>query len=166
CVFLVVLVALPLLAPAAVLILLPVACMLVSVCLCAIAARLLVPFVPVEPPGRAREHRGGGVRGREQNCIVVDREEAPGGGDGDASSADEEHGQQGHGQFFSTVGEDFSGSCDGEHRRVFFVDTGSYCRTVSVYRTNFLHQYSYDLLVFWGSMERQAPGGERNARYL
>ena len=121
CVFLVVVVALLLLSPAAVVILLPVACMAASVCLlCATT---------------------GGVRERKkQDCVEVDRAEAPAGGfsdGGGASSAEEEHGEQEQGRSsfsFSPFDEELSDSWgdDEQQGRFFFVDTSSYCRTVSI----------------------------------
>ncbi|RCV12101.1 hypothetical protein SETIT_2G242000v2 [Setaria italica] len=159
CVRLVVTAALLLVSPAAVVILLPVACMAVSACiLCAIAARILLPFF-VPPPDGAREPPSGVVREQKQDCIEVDRAEAPGGFDDDASSAEEGHRAEGpeqeHGLGSSSFDEGFSDpGDDDEQRRVFFVDTGSYYRTF------------YDLLAFWRSMEREATGGARNARYI
>ena len=135
CVLLVVVAALLLLSPAAVVILLPVACMAASVCLlCATTARLLAPSVP---PGRVRENRGSLRQRKKQDCDEVDGAEAPAGGDGGASSAEEEHGEQERGRSFSFSSfdhEEFSGSWDGdgEQGRFFFVDTSSYCRTVSI----------------------------------
>ncbi|OEL26942.1 hypothetical protein BAE44_0012034 [Dichanthelium oligosanthes] len=155
CVLLAVIAALLLVSPAAVVILLPVACIAISLyLLCAIAARLLVAFVP---PDRARDEARSGVRERkEQDCVEVDRAEAPGGSDDDASSAEEGQGEgteQEHGLGFSSssCGEELSDPCDDEQRLFYFVDTGSYYGTF------------YDLLAFWRSMEREeglATGGE------
>ena len=139
CVFLVVVVALLLLSPAAVVILLPVACMAASVCLlCATTARLLAPSVA--PGRRAPENRGGVRERKKQDCVEVDRAEAPAGGfsdGGGASSAEEEHGEQEQGRSsfsFSPFDEELSDSWgdDEQQGRFFFVDTSSYCRTVSI----------------------------------
>ncbi|CAN6204769.1 unnamed protein product [Urochloa humidicola] len=98
CVLLVVAAALLLVSPAAVAILLPVACMLVSACLvCAITARILLPFFCAPPPdwwASDDEQRSGGVRDRKkQDCVEVDRAEAPGcfDDDDDVYSAEEGH---------------------------------------------------------------------------
>ncbi|KAF8781074.1 hypothetical protein HU200_001047 [Digitaria exilis] len=155
CVFLVVIAALLLVSPAAVVILFPVACMAVSACLiCAIAARILLPFF-ILPPGH--HDRSGGVHERKQDCVEVDLAEAPPGGgfdddDDSASSSveeghgeEEEGGEKEHGLCFSSSGQGFSGPCDDdERRRFFFEDRGSCYRTF------------YDLLAFWRSMEREA----------
>ena len=139
CVFLVVVAAFLLLSPAAVVILLPVACMAASVCLlCATTARLLAPSSVA--PGRARENRGGVRERKKQDCVEVDRAEAPAGGfsdGGGASSAEEEHGEQEQGRSsfsFSPFDEELSDSWgdDEQQGRFFFVDTSSNCRTVSI----------------------------------
>ncbi|CAN6174676.1 unnamed protein product [Urochloa humidicola] len=138
CVLLVVLAALFLVSPAAFLILLPVACMLVSACLlCAITARILLSSFSV-PPDWASEQRNG-LREQKQDCIEVDRAEAPGGlDDEDDSSAEEGNGvedraEQEHGTSFSSLDEELSDDpCDDEQRRFYFVDTGGYYRTLSI----------------------------------
>ncbi|CAN6196301.1 unnamed protein product [Urochloa humidicola] len=157
-VILVVVAALLLVSPAAVVILLPVACMSVSLCLlCSIAARILLPFfVPLA--GEAcdeHEHRSGGVRERKQDCVEVDRAEAPGGLDENASSAEDgnraDGTEQEPGTGFSFLDEELNDPCGDEQRRFYFVDTGGYYTTF------------YDLLAFWRSVERKRgrqPTGE------
>ncbi|KAK3133603.1 hypothetical protein QOZ80_6AG0538560 [Eleusine coracana subsp. coracana] len=153
CVLAVVLAALLLLVPAALLLAFPVACMAASLyLLCAITARLLA-LAQLPPPDRARDERRRGYArdSRKQDCVEVDRAEAPGGFDDDASSssAEEERGERsehagGHGHESSSLnhgGDDFGdSSCHGEQRRFFFVDS---------YYKSF-----YDLLAFWRSLER------------
>ncbi|KAG2635649.1 hypothetical protein PVAP13_2NG398000 [Panicum virgatum] len=131
--------------------------------LCASAARILLPFfLPLAGQRQARDHEPrscGGVPERTHDCVEVDRAEAPGGGsffDDDASSAEEGPRAEGPEQerrlgLISSSDQESSSDddpCDdGERRRRFyFVDTGSYYRTF------------YDLLAFWRSMEREAPG--------
>ncbi|CAN6218046.1 unnamed protein product [Urochloa humidicola] len=158
CVILVVVAAFLLVSPAAVVILLPVACMAVSLCLlCSIAARILLPFfVPLagEACDDEHEHRSGGVRERKQDCVEVDRAEAPGGLDEDTSSAEGgnwgDGAEQEHGTGFSSLDEELSDPCGDEQRRFYFVDTGGYYTTF------------YDLLAFWRSVERE--GDSRQAR--
>jgi len=146
CVLPVAIAALLLVSPAAVVILLPVACMAASACLlCATAARILLPFsaLPAAGQQQARDEppSGGVPEQRTHDCVEVDRAEAPGGGfDDDASSAEE--GPRGEGLEqerrlgFSSFDEESSSDdpcCDDERRRRFyFVDTSSYCRTVSI----------------------------------
>ncbi|PAN12930.1 hypothetical protein PAHAL_2G302100 [Panicum hallii] len=166
CVLLVATAALLLVSPAAVVILLPAACMAASACLlCATAARILLPFfVPLADQQARDEPRSGVPELWKEDCVEVDRAEAPGGGfdDDDASSAEEgprgeRHEQERRLGFSSSDQESSSDDpCDEERRRRFyFVDTGSYYRTF------------YDLLAFWRSMEREATrGGVRNAQYI
>ena len=153
CVLPVAIAALLLVFPAAVVILLPVACMAASACLlCATAARILLPFfAPLAGQQQASDHEprsggGGGVPERTQDCVEVDRAEAPGGGfDDDASSAEEGPLAEGPEQerrlgLISSSDQESSSDdpCDGERRRRFyFVDTGSYYRTVSICQTLF-----------------------------
>ena len=155
CVLPVAIAALLLVFPAAVVILLPVACMAASACLlCATAARILLPFsaLPAAGQQQARDEppSGGVPEQRTHDCVEVDRAEAPGGGfDDDASSAEE--GPRGEGLEqerllgFSSFDEESSSDdpcCDDERRRRFyFVDTGSYYRTVSICETLFYHFY-------------------------
>jgi hypothetical protein len=76
---------------------------------------------------------------KKQDCVEADRAEAPAGSFGDGggpSSAEEEHGEQEQGRSFSlsSFDEEVSDSWgdDDEQGRFFFVDTSSYCRTVSI----------------------------------
>ncbi|KAK3130319.1 hypothetical protein QOZ80_6BG0491820 [Eleusine coracana subsp. coracana] len=124
CVLAVVLAALLLLAPAALLLAFPVACMAASLyLLCAITARLLVlAQLPLPLPDRARDERRGCARdSRKQDCVEVDRAEVPGGFDDDASSAEEERGERS--EHAGGRGDEFSSLNHGEQRRFFFVDT-------------------------------------------
>jgi hypothetical protein len=148
-----------LVSPAAVVILRPVGCMAASaLLLCASAARILLPFfLPLAGPRQARDHEPrscGGVPERTHDCVEVDRAEAPGGGsffDDDASSAEEAPRAEGPEQerrlgLISSSDQESSSDddpCDDDERRhrFYFVDTGSYYRTVSICETLFYHFY-------------------------
>ncbi|CAL5081909.1 unnamed protein product [Urochloa decumbens] len=164
CVLLVVVAALLLVSPAAVVILLPVACMTVSLyLLCAITARILLPFfVSCCRTGQVMMSSGAACANGSKTASRSIAARRPVALTMMTTPPLRKRGTRGTGpskktaSAFRSLDEEVGGRCDDEQRRFYFVDTGRYCRTF------------YDLLAFWRSMERETltttTGGVRNAQ--